>query len=28
MDEARDSSHPILREFFKASAVSAAQPSK
>jgi phospholipid/cholesterol/gamma-HCH transport system ATP-binding protein len=26
MDEARDSSHPILREFFKASAVSAAQP--
>jgi len=28
MDEARDSNHPILREFFKASAVSAAQPSK
>jgi phospholipid/cholesterol/gamma-HCH transport system ATP-binding protein len=28
MDEARDSDHPILREFFKASAVSAAQPSK
>jgi phospholipid/cholesterol/gamma-HCH transport system ATP-binding protein len=28
MDDARDSSHPILREFFKASAVSAAQPSK
>jgi len=26
MDEARDSSHPMLREFFKASAVSAAQP--
>jgi phospholipid/cholesterol/gamma-HCH transport system ATP-binding protein len=28
MDEARDSAHPMLREFFKASAVSAAQPSK
>jgi phospholipid/cholesterol/gamma-HCH transport system ATP-binding protein len=28
MDEARDAAHPILREFFKASAVSAAQPSK
>jgi phospholipid/cholesterol/gamma-HCH transport system ATP-binding protein len=28
MDEARDSNHPILREFFKASAVSAAQPTK
>jgi phospholipid/cholesterol/gamma-HCH transport system ATP-binding protein len=28
MDEARDSSHPMLREFFKASAVSAAQPTK
>ncbi len=28
MDEARDSDHPILREFFKASAVSAAQPTK
>jgi phospholipid/cholesterol/gamma-HCH transport system ATP-binding protein len=27
MDEARDASHPVLREFFKASAVSAAQPS-
>ena len=26
MDEARDSAHPMLREFFKASAVSAAQP--
>ena len=28
MDEARNSSHPVLREFFKASAVSAAQPSQ
>jgi phospholipid/cholesterol/gamma-HCH transport system ATP-binding protein len=28
MDEARDSDHPVLREFFKASAVTAAQPSK
>ena len=28
MDEARDSNHPMLREFFKASAVSAAQPTK
>jgi len=28
MDDARDSAHPMLREFFKASAVSAAQPSK
>ena len=28
MDDARHSSHPILREFFKASAVSAAQPSE
>jgi phospholipid/cholesterol/gamma-HCH transport system ATP-binding protein len=28
MDDARDSPHPMLREFFKASAVSAAQPSK
>ncbi|HEY4640088.1 MAG TPA: ABC transporter ATP-binding protein [Thermoanaerobaculia bacterium] len=28
MDDARDSAHPILREFFKASAVSAAQPTK
>jgi phospholipid/cholesterol/gamma-HCH transport system ATP-binding protein len=27
MDEARDSGHPVLREFFKASAVTAAQPS-
>src|SRR3954469_10458017 len=27
MDEARDAEHPILREFFKASAVTAAQPS-
>ena len=26
MDEARNASHPILRDFFKASAVSAAQP--
>jgi len=26
MEEARDSDHPVLREFFKASAVSAAQP--
>ena len=26
MDEARDTNHPVLREFFKASAVSAAQP--
>ena len=26
MDEARNSDHPLLREFFKASAVSAAQP--
>jgi phospholipid/cholesterol/gamma-HCH transport system ATP-binding protein len=26
MEEARDSSHPVLREFFKASAVTAAQP--
>jgi len=28
MDEARDTDHPILREFFKASAVSAAQPTR
>jgi phospholipid/cholesterol/gamma-HCH transport system ATP-binding protein len=28
MDDARDSDHPILREFLKASAVSAAQPTK
>jgi len=28
MDEARDSGHPVLREFFKASAVSAAQPTQ
>src|SRR5437660_2786373 len=28
MDEARDADHPILRDFFKASAVSAAQPGK
>jgi phospholipid/cholesterol/gamma-HCH transport system ATP-binding protein len=28
MEEARDTDHPILREFFKASAVSAAQPTK
>ena len=27
MDDARNSDHPLLREFFKASAVSAAQPS-
>ncbi len=27
MDEARNSDHPVLREFFKASAVTAAQPS-
>lgn len=28
MEEARDAEHPVLREFFKASAVTAAQPSK
>jgi phospholipid/cholesterol/gamma-HCH transport system ATP-binding protein len=28
MDEARDSDHPVLREFFKASAVTAAQPTR
>jgi phospholipid/cholesterol/gamma-HCH transport system ATP-binding protein len=28
MDEARDSDHPILREFLKASSVTAAQPTK
>jgi phospholipid/cholesterol/gamma-HCH transport system ATP-binding protein len=28
MEEARDSDHPVLREFFKASAVSAAQPTR
>lgn len=28
MDEARDTEHPILREFLKASAVTAAQPTK
>jgi phospholipid/cholesterol/gamma-HCH transport system ATP-binding protein len=28
MDEARDADHPVLREFFKASAVTAAQPLK
>jgi len=28
MDEARDSGHPVLREFFKASSVTAAQPTK
>ena len=28
MDEARDTDHPILREFLKASAVTAAQPTK
>jgi phospholipid/cholesterol/gamma-HCH transport system ATP-binding protein len=28
MDDARDSDHPILREFLKASAVSAAQPTR
>jgi phospholipid/cholesterol/gamma-HCH transport system ATP-binding protein len=28
MDSARDSDHPILREFFKASAVTAAQPTR
>jgi len=27
-DAARDSDHPILREFFRASAVTAAQPTK
>ena len=26
MEAARDSDHPVLREFFKASAVTAAQP--
>jgi phospholipid/cholesterol/gamma-HCH transport system ATP-binding protein len=28
MDEARDADHPVLREFFKASSVTAAQPTK
>lgn len=28
MDQARDSDHPVLQEFFKASAVSAAQPTR
>lgn len=28
MDDARDSSHPVLREFLKASAVTAAQPTR
>jgi phospholipid/cholesterol/gamma-HCH transport system ATP-binding protein len=28
MDEARDTDHPMLREFFKSSAVTAAQPSR